>query len=61
MMTKNIQNPSCWVQQVLKSYVWYWLADLEPPTPDISQVPIKQWDMLLRALEEQDWIGWDLG
>jgi hypothetical protein len=42
MMTNIIQNPSCRVQQVFESYVRSWLADSEPPTPDISRVPIEQ-------------------
>jgi hypothetical protein len=42
MMTNIIQNPSCRVQQVFESYVRSWLADLEPPTPDITRVPIEQ-------------------
>jgi hypothetical protein len=61
MMTKIIQNPGCRVQQVFELYVQSWLADSEPPTPDISQFPIEQRDLLVRALEEQDQIGWDLG
>jgi hypothetical protein len=61
MMTKIIQNPSCGVQQVFESYVRSWLADSEPPTPDISRVPIKQRELLVKALEEQEQIGWDLG
>jgi hypothetical protein len=61
MMTKIIQNPGCRVQQVFELYVRSWLADLEPPTLDISQVPIEQQDLLVWALEEQDLIGWDLG
>jgi hypothetical protein len=46
---------------VFESYVRSWLADSEPPTPDISRVPIKQWELLVKALEEQEQIGWDLG
>jgi hypothetical protein len=61
MMTRIIQNPGCTVQQVFESYVWSWLADLEPPTLDIIQLPIEQRDLLVWTLEEQDQIGWDLG
>jgi hypothetical protein len=61
MMTNIIQNPSCHVQQVFESYLRSWLADLEPPTLDISRVPIKQFELLVLALEEQEQIGWDLG
>jgi hypothetical protein len=50
MMTKIIQNPGCRVQQVFELIVWSWLADSEPPTPDISEVPIKQQDLLVEEL-----------
>jgi hypothetical protein len=50
MMTKIIQNPGCRVQQVFELIVWSWLADSEPPTLDISEVPIKQQDLLVEEL-----------
>jgi hypothetical protein len=57
MMTKIIQNPGCRVQQVFELIVWSWLADSEPPTLDISQVPIKQRDLLVQALVNRIELG----
>jgi hypothetical protein len=61
MTSKMTPNPRCPVQQVFVKCFRSWLENSETPTPDVSSVHAEQRDLLNKALQEQEAIGWDLG
>jgi len=62
MKRKMLTIPSCRVQQLFIKCVEQWLAHPETPIlPDISHIPDEQHDLVEKAIEEQELIGWHLG
>jgi hypothetical protein len=53
-------NWTCRVQQLFVWCIRSWLVSLETPKLDVSLVPGVQHDLVIKALEEQEQIGWHL-
>jgi len=60
MLKKIINNDLCPVQRVFASCIKSWLESPETPSPDVSRVPDSQRELLDKALNEQESIGWHL-
>ena len=54
------ENQFCHVQQTFTWCLKSWLLSSETPQPDVSQVTESQRELLDKALEEQEKIGWHL-
>lgn len=60
MTQKMLTHPSCPVQQLFVQCIRSWLGNSETPTPDVSQVYDEQRELVAKALEDQERIGWHL-
>ena len=60
MICQIVSDELCPAQQVFASCIKSWLETLETPMPDVSRIPESQWELLDKALAEQEQIGWHL-